>query len=526
MLLLVTAIAFSPALDAELLSWDDKAYVSQNKLLREPGGLTAIWNPMSTELNQYYPLLFTSYWLEYQLWGSNSSGYHAVNIGLHLVNVVLVLLLVQALGASAWVAFATAAIFALHPTQVASVAWVAERKNTLSGCFYLAAFLLFLHHRRAGSREAYAGSLAACLAALLSKTQTLTLPVSILAADWILQGAGRLRRVGVAPVVMKLAPMFAMGLLAVLITTHVEQQKVGVAAFRLPAPVERPFIAANAPWFYAYKFVAPINLSPMYLKWDVSAADPMWWPGVLIWPVLLAAVVRWREHIGPLALWGLAHFCISLSPVLGLIPFGYQQHTVVADHYVYLAIIGAALAVAVWADRLAGSAQWSSRRTLITACGALLVAAYAVQSYRESQHWHDTPTFWRRVLERSPDTFAAHFSLGNYYWNRRQWAESVPLYRRAFEIRSDSPGAFNGYTNALRKTEGDAAALTACNAALQRDPGFFAAYLQRARINERLGKREDALNDYRHVIDAAPKGSEAWRLANRGRGRLQSATTN
>lgn len=524
--MVVTAVAYSPALNGEFLSWDDQAYVSSNKLLRDAAGLAAIWNPSSTELNQYYPLLFTSYWLEYQMWGANSRAYHAVSIALHLVNVILVLLLIQQLGASPWVAFGTAAIFALHPTQVASIAWVAERKNTLSGCFYLIAFLLYLRHRRTDSGAAYGGCLVAFLAAMLSKTQTLTLPVSIFIADRLLQRARLLRQQDVARVVIKLLPMLALGLIAVVITTRVEQRGVDVAAFRLPTLAERPFIVANAPWFYLYKFLLPINLSPLYPKWSVSAADPTWWLGILAWPAVVAAAVKWQERIGALALWGMAHFVVSLAPVLGVIPFGYQQHTVVADHYLYLAIIGAAVALTATVDRLAGSMQWGTQRVAATALGVMVLGAYAVQSFRESQQWRDTPTFWRRVIERSPNTFAAYYSLAEYYQNHRQWAEALPLFRKAFEIRSDSPGAFNGYVEALRRTQNEAAALDACTATLQQNPRFVAAYLQRARSYEHMGKRDDALNDYRTVMETFPQGSEGWTLANRQRQRLEAAPTN
>ncbi len=525
-LLVVTTAAFSPTFKAELLSWDDQAYVSSNKLLRDGAGLRAIWNPATPDLSQYYPLLFTSYWLEYQLWGANSRGYHTVGLLLHLLNVVLVLVLVRELGASPWVAFGSAAIFALHPTQVASVLWVAERKNTLSGCFFLVAFLLYLRHRRTGSGAAYGGCLAAFLAALLSKTQTLTLPVSILAADWLLQRARQLRNVGLAPVVIKLAPMFALGLVAVLVTSYVERREVAVAAFRLPTLAERPFIVANVPWFYVYKFLLPINLSPLYSKWNIAATDPVWWVGIIAWLVVVAAVVKWWERIGTLPLWGLVHFFVTLTPVLGIIPFGYQQNALVADHYLYLAIIGAGLALAASAERVAGSLRISNGRVLASALGVLLLAAYAVQSYRESQHWVDTPTFWRRVIERSPNTFAAYYSLANYYQDRRQWAETLPLYRKAFEIRSDSPGAFNGYTETLRRIQGEAGALEACNAALQQNPRFVAVYLQRARTYERLGKRDYALNDLRHAMEISSKGSEGWTLANRARQRLEAAPGN
>jgi tetratricopeptide (TPR) repeat protein len=519
-LLLVTVIAFSPAFQSQLLSWDDLDYVSYNKRLRSAAGLAAIWNPFTPSM-QYYPLVFTSYWMEYRLWGDAPMGYHATNIALHLLNSVLVLALGLELGASAWAAFGAAAVFALHPTQVASVVWVAERKNTLSAAFYLLAFLLYLRHRRTRSEGTYAAALGVFAAALLSKSQTVTLPASAFLADWMLQRRGQLPRVGLASIAARLAPMLVLGVLAGSITSQVEEGNVGASAFRLPSLAERPFIAATAPWFYLSKFLVPVELSPMYPKWKISAADPRWWIGLAAWPLVAAAALRWRERIGELTLWGLAHFCIALIPVLGVIPFAYQQFTYVADHYLYLAIIGAGLALAVQLDRLAGDSGWSRRRMAVTAVSVLLLGGCAVQSFREAHHWRDTPTFWNRVLARSPDAFAAHYSMGHYHRARREWSAAFPFYRRAFELRHDGPAAFRWYAESLRKTQGERAALEACNAKLAEDPRFVAAHLERARSYEGLGNRDGARAEYQRVLQLVPEGSEGWRIAQRHLKRLR-----
>lgn len=519
-LLVATTVAFSPGLNAQLLSWDDESYVSENVLLRNAAGLGGIWNPAARGQPQFYPLLFTTYWLEYQTWGARPAGYHVMNLVLHLANVVLVILLVRRLGTSAWTALGAAAIFALHPTQVASVVWVAERKNVLSGFFYLLAFLLFLAHRSRDDWRAYGSSLGAFVAALLSKTQTVTLPGSLLATEWLLRDTGRLRRVSPVGLAARLAPMLALGAIMATVTNSFERASVGASWFRLPAPAARPFIAATAPWFYVATFLAPVDLSPIYPMWSVSPTDPTWWLALLAWPLVGVALYRWRVAIGALPLWGLAQFCICLIPVIGLVPFGYQQHTLVADHYLYLANIGAAVALASWADRLAGAADWTRRRRVVTALGLALCVFYVAQSYREASYWHDTPTFWQRVLERNPTSFAANYSLGNYHRERRNWPGALPYYRTAYAIRGDHPGAFRSYTKALRATQGEQVALALCNAKLQQDPKFLAAYLERATSYEQLGNRSAAIEEYRQVLRLAPPGSEGEQIAQRNLQRL------
>ena len=247
------AISFSPAFNASYVCWDDPHYLSFNWSVRVPhavsdapdslltraAGLKEIWNPRSNRIQQYYPLVFTSYWVEHQLWGLNPLGYHAVNLALHAINATLVLLLLGRLGASFWIAAAGAAVFALHPVQVASVAWVTERKNTLSGIFYLLAFLLYLRHRRTGGWGAYAGCLATFIGALLSKTQVMTLPISLLLAEALLHREIRMRFASFSSQLLRVAPMLLLGLGASIITTAVEHglhptiPRWGVSIYRL-----------------------------------------------------------------------------------------------------------------------------------------------------------------------------------------------------------------------------------------------------------------------------------------------------
>jgi len=450
-LLVVTALAFLPTFGADFIRWDDQYYVEENTLLRDVNGLKKIWNPLTHATQQYYPLTFSSYWLEYRLWGLDARGYHATNVGLHLINVLLVLFVVRSFGMARRVAVAVAAVFALHPVQVASVAWISERKNTLSGVFYLLAFLFYLRHRRSGAWGAYGASLLSFVAALLSKTQTVTFAASLIVADVVLQRSGRLRRTGMGELAARLGPMLALGAVAIIVTVQFEQRPWT----RTFTPLERLLVAANAAWFYARTFVAPLWLAPVYPEWHVSAADPRWWLAVLAWPVALAGVAYWRQRIGEFALWGAAHFYIVLLPVLGLLSFNLQTYTLVADHFLYLSVIGGGLAVAVWADRLwIGSPPGSTRRAILTAMAALLLAGGGVQTYLESTHWRNNETFWMRVHERDPDGFLGNYNLGNHYRRRSEWSEAVRFYRRACEIRPKADYACRAYAQAVSNAAG------------------------------------------------------------------------
>jgi len=498
LLLAVTTLAFAPTFGAEFVKWDDQFYVEENPLLLDTAGLQKIWDPITREAPQYYPILFSAYWIEYRLWGLRASGYHAVTLLWHLANVVLVLALMRSFGTSPWVATVTAGLFAVHPVQAASVAWISEQKNTLSGLFYLVAFLLYLRHRRTAGWPAYVGCLASFVFALLSKNQTATLPVSLLLADWLLQRSGRLPRMSWSAVTARLAPMVLLAGLGAAVTVYFEAtyfQHQPYAHFFSAG--ERLLIAANAASFYVHTFLAPVRLAPIYPEWPPISADPSWWAAVALCVAAAATLLAGWRRIAPLTLWGILHFFAALLPVLRLVSFNYQTYTTVADHFLYLPCIGGGLALATAAEVLVSRipAAPAQRRSLAL-LGVLVLCASAGQTYRGATHWRSNLAFWTRVLERDPEGFLGNINLGNHYRYRGEWAHAAPYYRRAAEIRPRVDYPFRRYVQALRNSEGPEGALAACNEKLQRAPSFAPAYLERAITYEQMGRDTEAARDY------------------------------
>jgi hypothetical protein len=519
LILALTVVAYVPVLSGEFLQWDDQRYVEQSPVIHDAGGLRRIWNPAARATDQYYPLTFSSYWLEYRIWGLDARGYHAVNVLLHLVNTVLVTVLAGALGAAPPLQAAVAGVFALHPAQVASVAWIAERKNTLSAVFYLVAFLLYLRHRRSAHLLPYLGCLAAFAAALLSKTQTVTLPLVLLAADWCLQRTRRLSQLSPGRLAARLAPMLVLGVLAGVITMQAEQRP-WTRTFTL---AEQVVIAAHSALFYVRTFLLPIRLSPVYPEWQVSAGDPVVWLPVAGWAAVLAIGSAWHRRIPPLAACGTAQFFIPLAPVLGFIPFNLQTYTFIADHFLYLPTIGGGLVLAVLVERaVARLPRPNWQRAALTVMAGVLLAGAALQTAREAQHWRTNETFWLRVHERDPEGFLAIYNLGNHYRRLQRWTEALPYYRRAAEIRPLADYPFQRWLEALRQVEGERAAIAASSRRLAAQPNFFPAYLERATSYEALGEHAQAAADYARAVRASPPGSPAWAAARRGHARLRA----
>ena len=264
-LVLATVIAYVPALRAGFI-WDDDDYVTENTLLHDAQGLGRIWIPRETP--QYYPLVFTTFWIEYQLWELRPFGYHAVNVALHAMTAVLLWRLGRRLELpGAWM---IAAVFALHPVHVESVAWVTERKNVLAGAFFMLALLA--HDRFDGARPRwgwYAAALGLFVAAMLSKTTSAALPV-VLVLIMLLKH----RKIGLRGLV-PLVPMLLIGVALGLHTAHLERIHVEAmgADFDFSVP-ERIVIASRALVFYPSKLLVPWNQSFIYPRWVIDADAP------------------------------------------------------------------------------------------------------------------------------------------------------------------------------------------------------------------------------------------------------------
>ena len=280
----VTIFMYQPAWNGGFI-WDDDAYVTNNELLTAPDGLRRIWFSLDSP-SQYFPLVYSTFRIEHALWGLNPTGYHWVNLLLHIVNALLVWRVLARLNVpGAWLA---GAIFALHPVQVESVAWITERKNVLMGFFFLLtllAWVAFVDERTKRPWRFYGLALILYVLALSAKTTACTLPAALLLILWLQKKAINKRRL--SQVVPFLILGIGMGLLAVW-WEHYHQGTRGVL-FAL-GPIERLLIASRAVWFYLSKLIWPSNLTFIYPKWNISPAHPLDYAGLLAGIALCAVI--------------------------------------------------------------------------------------------------------------------------------------------------------------------------------------------------------------------------------------------
>jgi tetratricopeptide (TPR) repeat protein len=434
LLILITLTAYIPAMQGGFV-WDDDSYVTENPTLKSLHGLRQIWlNPSSTP--QYYPLVFSSFWLEYKLWGLNQTGYHVVNVLLHALSALLLWRLLQWFNVpGAWLA---AAVFALHPVHVESVAWVTERKNVLSAFFYLGSmFCLFRFFGLAGEKEDksdlrwYVSGLLLFACALLSKTVTCTLPAAMLLILWWKRGKVRGRELGT------LAPFFVLGLAIGLATAWLEQHHVGAVGSEWDLSfVERCLIAGRALWFYVGKLIWPSELIFNYPRWQIDAG--VWWQYIYPAGVLFVVLLLWltRERVGRGPLVGVLFFCGTLFPALGFFDVYPFRYSYVADHFQYLASIGLiALLVGVIASAASRLPEWPRRIT--RGSGLIVLVLLGVQTWHQGYVYRDIETLWADTLEKNPVSWMAHNNLGNVLAGQGRFEEAVGHYSEALRLNPD-----------------------------------------------------------------------------------------
>jgi tetratricopeptide (TPR) repeat protein len=538
-LIALTLVAYGPAFRAGFI-WDDDDYVTDNATLDSATGLARIWVEPGA-VPQYYPLTFTTFWLEHRLFGDEPSGYHVTNVALHALNAVLAWRVLVALGLpGAWIA---AAIFAVHPIQVESVAWVTERKNVLSAAGYLGALLVALgladspppsepglttDRRRRGLLV-----LGCFVAALLAKTVTCTLPVILLLLLWWRRG-----RVD-ARALRGVAPLLAVGLALAFVTIWMERIHVGArgAAWDLSL-VERTLIAGRALWFYAATLAWPESLAFVYPRWAVDATALWQW----IFPLAALAVgigawiARARLGRGPVV--ALAGFAVTLAPALGFVDVYPMRYTFVADHYAYLAslfLIAPAAAIAVTRlTRLGVSPMLAAVPVL---------ALLATLTWRHAETFHDPETLWHDVMAKNPGASMAPINLGMWLQQRGRSAEAVALLEHALALepedaeihgnlgialaslgrRADarahleraaalapaSPQAQNNLANALAQEGSLADAVEHYRRAVELDPAYPDAQNNLANVLVQQGALDEAVSHYQAALAADPRYATA-----------------
>ena len=516
-LLIATLAAYPPAWHGGLL-WDDDAHVTE-AALRSWDGLSRIWFDLGAT-QQYYPLTHSAFWVMHRLWGDWTTGYHLVNLLLHALSACLVAVILRRLKVPG--AALAAAIFALHPVHVESVAWITELKNTLSGALYLGATIAYLRFDDRRSRRDYALAAGLFVMALASKTVTATWPAAMLVILWWQRGRIDWRRDA-----LPLAPFAMAGAASGLLTAWVERAFIGAggAEFQFTL-VERALIAGRAIWFYLGTLLWPANTMFVYPRWAVR--QDAWWQYLypLAAAVLIAVCWAWRRRSrAPLA--ALLLFVLTLAPALGFVNVYPFRFSFVADHFQYLASIAViafvAAGIAIAARRSLGPGM------LVNAAVLLVVAApLAGLSWRESHQYADAETLYRTTIERNPGAWMAHHNLAaiKARGSAGDVAIAVTHATEAIRLNPTEADAHNTLGIALQRQGRLEEAAAQYNEAIRLRPGRASAHNNLGTVRQAEGRLEEAAGHYAEAVRLEPRYGEAHRnlgLALQGLGRNEEA---
>jgi tetratricopeptide (TPR) repeat protein len=446
---------------------------------------------------QYYPLLFTSYWVEYRLWGLEPLGYHVVNLLLHATNAFLVGLVLTSLGMPG--AWWVAAVFAVHPMHVESVAWVTERKNVLSTAFALGSTLAYLRFRRDGDRRSYVIALALFAGALLSKTATATVPVALAILDAWKSWPPRWK--SLKPLVPFVLCAGAMALVTIVLEKGMVE--VVTSDFVL-SPWQRVLVASRGLFFYPFKLLVPYPTIFNYPRFDVehAGAAALWAPAAV---VLLAAGLAylWKTGMrGPAC--AATIYAVMIFPTLGFFDVYAFRFSFVADHFGYLASIPV-LAVLPWAGKRIS--RFEVKRGIAVA----VVVALAVLTFRQAGAYHDEETLWRDTIAKNRDSWIAHHNLATSLSKSEQLDAAIAEFGEALRCKPASAESFTGRGLAYLKQGRADLALADLDRAVQLDPSYPQAYLNRGDALSAAGRPGDAIPDFDRFLSTNPGYALAYR---------------
>lgn len=514
LLAVITWLVFGQTLRHDFVNVDDVDYVLKN--LEVARGLTIegiIWAFTHFHASNWHPLTWISHMLDCQLYGLNPSGHHLTNVLLHSVTAVLLFLVLQQMTAARWRSAFVAAIFAIHPLRVESVAWVAERKDVLSGLFLVLTIGAYARYARRPSAMGY--TLVAVLFALglMCKPMLVTLPFVLLLLDyWPLDrwGGGENRNIFRLPrrLFLEKLPLFALAAASCLVTLFA--QKGAIQPF---TGVSLPFRVFNAFTSYA------VYLRQLFWPSDLAALYPF--PagsvgvGGILSLALLAgisiAVFAWRRHRYLVTGW--LWYLIMLGPVIGIVQVGIQAH---ADRYSYLPQIGLYLLL-TWAvaDLCAG---WRYRRLLLGTLSVVLLAALIFVARTQAAYWQNSQSLWTHAIACTSDNAMAHTNLGEAFYEKGMLDEAMAHYRTALQIDSNQTLAHSALGLALLETGRPDESVRHLLRALEINPNFADAHYNLGNTFMETGQANDAIAHFNRAVEINPNDVQAlnnmaWMLA-------------
>jgi protein O-mannosyl-transferase len=516
-LILISFAAYYPVLNNTFHdNWDDNAYITTSQRVRN--GLSAdnvVWAFTNISVGFYYPLTWLSHMTDIQLYGLNPKGHYATNIILHCLNVLLFFLLLLISTGSQFRSFLAAVIFSLHPMNVESVAWLAERKNLLSVFFLLLALICYvLRFKSGGGKKAAVRYKSACylffIMGLMSKSSIVVFPFLLLIFDlWPLKRISDeilKKQPGlIKSLFMEKLPFFALSFVSGILTIAAQkgiEALIPLAHVSLPQRISEAFLGYG---FYLEKFFLPVNLCAFYPHHQGNF--PILLP-FLIFAILSAATFYFYRNRkeNPVLIAGWLFFMVSLLPVIGIIQVGSQSH---ADRYVYFPYWGLFIILLFGIPREKLLAGGTGKKTVLAVLSLAIVLSLFILTRAQTAKWKDDETLFTNIIKISPDTILGYFQLGNIYLAKEDPKKALDLFLKANEVENNNPDIVCSIGLTYMRLNDLVKSLEYLNLAIMLKPDFGSAYYNKACTLINMKKSDEALEN----LDLASKyGFDAFKV--------------
>ena len=469
--------------------WDDNIHFQENQYLTSASGVAHIWSSAYEYL--YIPVFYSFVRLISAGAPPNPHVLHFVSLILHCANVALVYKLLRSLKISAPAALAGAALFAVHPLQVESVAWAAELRGLLSSFFALLAMQLYLNYaRKAGERLLdrnmpwMCGIFLCYVCGMLTKPSIVTLPLIFFAIDWWEVATP------VRAAMRRSLPFLLAALPIVLIT----QQSQPILRYMSVSIWQRPVVLLDTFAFYLWKLALPLNLGMDYGRTPIKVVGEHGLVWICLVPLAaLAGLLLWRGRPRHLTL-GVWIFVAALLPVSGIVPFAYEHYSTVADRYCYLALLGPAILLALVVERKPGAISWTG----------LAILAFAVLAFAQTATWRNSVALFGQALRVNPHCYIAVFNTAFIRDREGRLDEAIADYNRAASIDRNEAEPFVAIARAYIRQAKPVDALAAYQRAVIVDAKCTTAYVEAANILENEHQYTEVVSLYRQGITAQP----------------------
>jgi len=511
LLVMVSTLIYFQLNGFEFVTYDDELYITKNPYIK--AGFTResiVWAFTSGYAANWHPLTWLSHILDIELYGLNPMGHHWTNLQIHMINCILLFLFLQWISGAIWRSAFVAALFAVHPLHVESVAWVAERKDILCAFFWILSMLAYVGYVRRPNKTRYLLLLILFTLGLMSKPMIVTLPFALLLLDfWPLnryQSIIQERKINISQALLTLVqekiPLFLLSTVSSFITFWV-QHHAGAVASITSIPLEAR--AANAIVSYTsyiWKMIWPLNLAVLYPLRE-------WHPGQVIMSGLLLSILIilaiWSRRRFPYFFVGWFWYLGTMIPVIGLVQVGVQR---MADRYTYIPLIGLFIIVAWGMADI--SAKWSQRKNIRSLFAGIVLIFLVIIAWMQAGTWKNGISLFSRAIKVTQNNYIAYCGLGQALERHGKYNEAVRYYLKALQINPNYAQAHFELGVTLKVQGNLTEALMHYFEALRIKPNYAKVHNNIGVILSNQGKSKEAINHYQRAIQISPNYAAAY----------------